>query len=95
MSATSEELAAQAEQLQNSISFFHIAATAQAAQPPRDVAALRRPAAPVMLSRSAEVPTRPAIARDGRDRVKSSGVSLNLTAGGADGHDAEFERVGG
>src|SRR6202035_2201706 len=94
MSATSEELAAQAEQLQNSISFFHMTATGTAARPPRDVAAPRRPAAPAMMGRSTKAaPTTPAIARDGRDRAKSSGVLLNLTAGGADSHDVEFERV--
>ena len=95
MSATSEELAAQAEQLQSNIAYFRLDEPVRAA--PR---ALPQPAAPRRLARSAGAskpmrpkPAGPAPPRAGNDKSKANGFALNLTSGGADHRDAEFERM--
>jgi methyl-accepting chemotaxis protein len=99
MSATSEELAAQAEQLQTSIAYFRTND-----QPARSAA----PARPVSRTNIAHLPAKPASkpmakAKDStaaKMPVKAKarangrgGFALDLTAGGADSRDAEFERV--
>jgi methyl-accepting chemotaxis protein len=99
MSATSEELAAQAEQLQSNIAFFRLDDSAKPAasatpQRPAQAAAPRRaarPSAEVKLTKP--VTARPAMGRAGSDKAKGSGFALNLTRGGADAHDVEFERM--
>ncbi len=97
MSATAEELAAHAEQLLTSIAFFQMDMGGKAAAPPRTVAVARR-APPIAMVRHAKQamahaapPTRPA--RNGNGHDKPKGVALNLTNGGGDSRDAEFERM--
>ena len=96
MSATSEELSAQAEQLQSSIAFFRLeaaAAPAAPAAPARTAPAPRRRAALepeiIKLQRAGRV-TPP---RGQSHATKSGGFALNLTSGGADDHDADFEKA--
>jgi methyl-accepting chemotaxis protein len=94
ISATSEELAAQAEQLQSSIAYFRIEATARPREPRRHVVAPRRSALPGVTAKSVALPPgRPTPMRDGHAEVRANGVVLDLTTGGADHHDAEFERM--
>jgi methyl-accepting chemotaxis protein len=90
MSGTSEELAAQAEQLQSSISYFHVDAPVSDA-PPRQVAP-RRPL-PLAPRAGKQGALRPAVLRNGQDKSKANGFALNLSNGGADPRDAEFERM--
>jgi methyl-accepting chemotaxis protein len=92
MSATSEELAAQAEQLQSSIAYFRVETNAPAASvslrtaaprpPPRQIARLAKPG-PVRQVANGATP----------HRGKGNGVALNLSHGGGDHRDAEFERM--
>jgi methyl-accepting chemotaxis protein len=97
MSATSEELAAQAEQLQSNIAFFRLEENVHAARavaPPAAAAMPKR----VIRSAVANAPGKaramaPARMRIGNGRAKANGVVLNLTSGGADQRDAEFERM--
>jgi len=92
MSATSEELAAQAEQLQSSIAYFRIETTSAAAAAQKPAA--KRPihaAIPARLVKPTAI--RPASYRNGNDKTGGSGLALNLSRGGADPHDAEFERM--
>ena len=101
MSATSEELAAQAEQLQSSISYFRIeeGTAAKKAQP--TAAASRAPARAVRPAPAAKsgpqgaakliAQVQSAYGNGKADR--KGGVSLDLTAGGHDHHDAHFERA--
>jgi methyl-accepting chemotaxis protein len=102
MSATSEELAAQAEQLQSSIAFFRVddAGHSHVAQPTRSVPRVatsgRLPsvASPSLAPRPIKVanaPTKRPTASAKRGQY-GNGVSLDLGNGGADAHDAEFER---
>jgi methyl-accepting chemotaxis protein len=92
MSATSEELAAQAEQLQSSIAYFHVDANGAGATG-RQVT-LRHPAPPAATPRTAKrQAARPVGLRNVPDRNKPNGFALNLTSGGADQHDVEFERM--
>jgi methyl-accepting chemotaxis protein len=95
MSATSEELAAQAEQLQTSIAYFRIQADGPPATlPQRTTAAPRRPGYSTTLLRPAKVAApKPKLALNGQEKSKANGVALNLTNGGADQHDVEFERM--
>jgi methyl-accepting chemotaxis protein len=107
MSATSEELAAQAEQLQSSIAYFRTndqatqtraPAPVRAAAPARqNVVAMTPKPAPAKASKAnghahesapAKAPTKVKARANGR-----SGFSLDLTSGGADSRDAEFERI--
>ena len=92
MSATSEELAAQAEQLQSSIAYFRLeTSTATVAQ---QKSSQRRPvqrAIPVRAVKAASARSAPS--GNGVGRGKSGGHILNLGKGGADQHDAEFERM--
>src|SRR5581483_7409807 len=94
MSATSEELAAQAEQLQSSIAFFKIDGenhTAPAAKLPNVASPSIASAAPASKSVKAAPAKRAApVKRVANGR--GNGVALDLGAGGADAHDAEFER---
>jgi methyl-accepting chemotaxis protein len=96
MSATSEELAAQAEQLQSSIAYFRLEAIRGTPGPQRvsPPAVAHRPAHPNPATRAAR-PTaaRPAPMHKGPDKSKANGFALNLTSGGADHRDAEFERM--
>ena len=109
MSATSEELAAQAEQLQSSIAYFRTndqatqvrsSASARAAAPARpNVVAMTPKPAPARASKGnghanandsghAKTPAKAKARANGR-----GGFSLDMTSGGADARDAEFERV--
>jgi methyl-accepting chemotaxis protein len=97
MSATSEELAAQAEQLQSNIAFFRLEESIHAL--PRAMSA-KATAVPHRVIRpiAANAPGKgrtivPARARIANGRAKANGVVLNLTSGGADQRDAEFERM--
>jgi methyl-accepting chemotaxis protein len=92
MSATSEELAAQAELLQSSISFFRIDehSAAPAAKP-----AVRLALQPARLPKVASPSLAPKAARRPAATAKVSDVGakgFKLELGGADAHDAEFER---
>jgi methyl-accepting chemotaxis protein len=101
MSATSEELAAQAEQLQSSIAFFRIdeqanATPAKAAPRPAAASKLASMASPSIAPKLAARSTAPA-KRAGPPAKRAAngrgnGVALDLGHGGADAHDAEFER---
>ena len=97
MSATSEELAAQAEQLQSNIAYFRLEENPHAAPraPPQHTAAApRRFVRPVAGAKPAKPRMEgPAPARAGNGKVKGNGFALNLTSGGADHRDAEFERM--
>jgi methyl-accepting chemotaxis protein len=109
MSATSEELAAQAEQLQSSIAYFRTndqatqtraAAPVRAAAPARpNVVHMSPKAAPAKVSKAnghanandtshVKAPTKAKARANGR-----GGFALDLTSGGADSRDAEFERI--
>ena len=108
MSATSEELAAQAEQLQSSIAYFRTddqpsrgAAPARPAQ--KAVVAHIVPAKPA-LAKPAPKANGHANANESAAQAKApikakarangrGGFALDMTAGGADSRDAEFERV--
>jgi methyl-accepting chemotaxis protein len=93
MSATSEELAAQAEQLQSSIAYFRI----ETDVPPvtvshRAIAAPRRAGQSIATIKPVKtVASKPKPGR--QEKAKANGVALNLSSGGADQRDAEFERV--
>ncbi len=99
MSATSEELAAQSEQLQSSIAYFNIdtkTEKAAARASPRVAAAMpRRSVQPVKSAKSTQtLAVRPASPRDiPVKKTAANGFALNLTTGGADLQDAEFERM--
>jgi methyl-accepting chemotaxis protein len=89
MSATSEELAAQAEQLQASIAYFRLEANGPTiAAPSRVTLSSRRPMQPVSLAKQVKART-----MTPRPHNKPSGFALNLSTGGADQRDAEFERM--
>jgi methyl-accepting chemotaxis protein len=93
MSATSEELAAQAEQLQSSIAYFRLADGGRETVdlvPARVTAAPRRAGSPVHGAKPRGA--KPTPSRKSTD-TKANGFALNLTSGGADDHDAEFERM--
>jgi len=92
MSATSEELAAQAEQLQSSIAFFQLDTSAPAVVVQQRVAPAPRRVAP-SISAAKLAKMRPTPQRDRQDKSKPHGFALNLTSGGADQQDAEFERM--
>jgi methyl-accepting chemotaxis protein len=92
MSATSEELAAQAEQLQSSIAYFRIGTTTRAESAHRKAVAPRRPVQPTAGPRPA-APAKAAPLRNVREKVKTNGFALDLTTGGEDQRDAEFERM--
>ena len=100
ISATSEELAAQAEELQASISYFKVDANARPASRavapaarPKPVAA--KPAKPgksaVKPAKPARKPARPGSIGDQQARLK--GFALDLSAGGADDDDADFDQA--
>jgi methyl-accepting chemotaxis protein len=95
MSATSEELAAQAEQLQSNIAWFRLDEAGRAKAPvvPQRAAAGAGPRRPVRAVAAKPAAARPAPARTGKERPRSNGFALNLARGGADPHDAEFERM--
>jgi methyl-accepting chemotaxis protein len=96
MSATSEELAAQAEELQASISYFRIDAQAAATRrPPASV----RPAKGSPSASSAKTRSRPAL-RTARaatanpvaaQQARAQGFALDLSQGGPDSDDADFQ----
>ena len=113
MLATSEELAAQAEQLQASIAYFRTDEQRGAAGAAVRAHAVARPAhapeavKPARPTRAKPVPVRIAAAKPiGSIRVRGpakangaakgngvDGFALDLTSGGPDARDAEFERV--
>jgi methyl-accepting chemotaxis protein len=91
MSATSEELAAQAEQLQSSISYFRVETSAQSGfTTARAVTDLRATAS------AAKAKVKPA-AKPAQKKMQgratgTDGFALDLSSGGPDAQDAEFER---
>jgi methyl-accepting chemotaxis protein len=92
MSATSEELSAHAEQLQSSVAFFRMDASVVAAAPHQATIAPHRTVQPIVHAKPARTAaTRPPAPRP--NQGKNKGFALNLTSGGADQHDAEFERM--
>ena len=105
MSATSEELAAQAEQLQSSIAYFRTndqATQVQAPAPVRAAAPARpnvvqmtpKPAAKAKANGHANDSVPAKAPSRGKARANArGGYSLDMTSGGADARDAEFERV--
>ena len=103
MSATSEELAAQAEQLQSSIAYFRIDANAAGGNAtrwqsggratPRRTAPVARRHAPAKPAVKIPRPTPVAQQAGLSATARPMGFVLNLTTGGADQHDAEFERM--
>ncbi|RAI39925.1 methyl-accepting chemotaxis protein [Rhodoplanes roseus] len=105
MSATSEELAAQAEQLQASIAYFRTdeSAAAVPAKRPAPARVVASKAAPSPAPRPAVKPAsnganklvdqvRAAYAQPGRAAGRG-GYKLDLSSGGPDAHDAQFERA--
>jgi len=95
MSATSEELAAQSEQLQASIAYFRVEAASGGSAPQRRPIA--RPAAKLAtkLASTTSKPIKLASAkpaRNGRANGHANGFALNLANGAGDAHDAEFEK---
>ena len=52
-----------------------------------------RPAAANGAKPARAIQPRPAMVHAGDERAKGNGFALNLTRGGADPHDAEFERM--
>jgi methyl-accepting chemotaxis protein len=98
MSATSEELAAQAEQLQSNIAYFRLDETVQSMVPAVQQRAMisgptHRGTRPAASKPARPMVAKPAPLRKGNDRAKSNGFALNLTHGGGDQHDVEFERM--
>ncbi|WP_395018118.1 methyl-accepting chemotaxis protein [Dongia sp.] len=107
MSATSEELAAQAEQLQSSIAYFRTNDQATQTRAParsRPTVAHIAPAKPAAAAKPAAKGNGHANANDSTAPAKApvkakarangrGGFSLDMTSGGADARDAEFERV--
>jgi methyl-accepting chemotaxis protein len=97
MSATSEELAAHAEQLQTSVAFFRMETNGRPAQVHRAAAVTppRRTAQIAGMPKIAKTTTKaaPAAAHNGKDRSRGGGFNLNLTSGSAGPRDAEFERM--
>ncbi len=96
ISATSEELAAQAEELQKSIAFFRTDAHSMSAQAElRAHAAPRRPAPAKPVVKAKPVakgkPSRGNSLGDQQARLK--GFALDMTSGGPDGDDLDFEEA--
>jgi len=98
MSATSEELAAQAEQLQASIAYFRVENSARGAQPAafttaRAVSELRSTAAAAKTrAPAAKAAPKPAPKPVQARATGTDGFALDLTSGGPDAQDADFER---
>jgi methyl-accepting chemotaxis protein len=86
MSATSEELAAQAEELQASVAFFRTNASGKSAK------RITRSAAPAAASKPA--PRKPAVATGASgvaaQQARARGFALDLAQGGPDEDDAQF-----
>jgi methyl-accepting chemotaxis protein len=107
MSATSEELAAQAEQLQSSIAYFRTndqaaqtrgAAPVRAAARPNVVHMAPKPAPAKASKGNGHANANDTGPTKAPAKVKarangSRGFALDMTSGGADSRDAEFERV--
>jgi methyl-accepting chemotaxis protein len=91
ISATSEELAGQAEELQASVTFFRTNASMGGTRQTQSVA--RRASAPAPRARAPRSPSaaRPGSVSDQQDRVR--GFALDLTQGGPDAEDHDFEAV--
>ena len=87
MSATSEELAAQAEELQASIAFFKVDSGAR--KEPNHADKLRATAARMAApaKRPAQAPVRHAAPAKS---AKGKGFSLDMSMGGPDADDADF-----
>lgn len=91
MSATSEEPAARAEQLQSSIAYFRTDTNGGTAAPPQK-SPLGRAVRPVTPARPIK-PVSVKAASYTNGRSKPGGHTLHLGNGGADPRDAEFERI--
>jgi methyl-accepting chemotaxis protein len=88
MSATSEELAAQAEELQTSIAFFKVdnaSLKADAGQTRRAAPAAARPAA-----KAAPVQARKFENTVNGQQARARGFALDMSMGGPDADDADF-----
>ena len=104
MSATSEELAAQAEQLQSAIAYFRTddqptrAAAPARSKPvvahiaPKSAAAKPAAKANGHANVNEAAPARMPVKAKARANARG-GFALDMTSGGADARDAEFERV--
>jgi len=107
MSATSEELASQAEALQHTIGFFTVEQSRSVrkappaykpAEPTHPVVAHVAPARSAAPARAVAGAARvvPMSARKGKAKgangSAAAGYAFDLSAGGPDGQDAEFER---
>jgi len=107
MSATSEELAAQAETLQSSIAYFRVGegAAAAARRPAAPSASPTKAAKPTPVGKpaaksgasaphgAAKLIGQVQAAYGGARTARNDGFKLDMTAGGADQHDAQFERA--
>jgi len=105
MSATSEELAAQAEQLQSSIAYFRTDAhetDRRPSTPSRPAARPGGPARPAVKGNGYHAPAAVAakpmpakigVAAKSHNGRSRAGFTLDLTTGGPDSRDAEFERA--
>ena len=88
MSATSEELAAQAEELQASIAFFKVEAV-EAVPVKKLKATAAKMAAPTTRGQSAKATT-----KTSAPAAKPKGFTLDMTVGGPDHDDDHFHQVG-
>jgi methyl-accepting chemotaxis protein len=88
MSATSEELAAQAEELQTSISFFKVD---NAKSKPADHQVRRTAAAPARPAQKAgSAPIRKPDNSVGAQQARARGFALDMSMGGPDADDDDF-----
>jgi methyl-accepting chemotaxis protein len=88
MSATSEELAAQAEELQTSIAYFRLSNAAQASRKPAPVVRLpTRAAKPAPVAKAAPRKGARAVAVQ---QARAQGFALDLSQGGPDTDDRDF-----
>lgn len=97
LSATSEELSSQAEQLQQTIGYFHLDTETKAATPRRETPRLAaaRPVKPVhtVITASRLKNSGSVVATKGRNGKGRGGIRFDLTEGGADSRDSEYERA--
>jgi methyl-accepting chemotaxis protein len=89
MSSTSEELAAQAEELQTSIAFFKVeTSAARRHQTAEKAQAPARPAAKPVAK--APAPAKPADRSVLAQQSRARGFALDLSVGGPDAEDDDF-----
>jgi methyl-accepting chemotaxis protein len=99
MTATSEKLSAQAEELQTSISYFRIDTTGAGhghGPAPRPTPVARAPGRPPMRNAMGKPASKPLAAKakliaTTKPRSNGTGAGLDLTSGGPDDEDAHFK----